>query len=131
MTIPLYTTQRHDLTMTSNQVCLGLADIRTNPTTTKNANVSVCTYVSTICAHDTYAKQRVYTRYAQEFFQHARDAGYTVADAYARTIAFATLMLMRYKFGVLMLDNGGHEVSEYDATIADMLAFTRACGGRL
>lgn len=115
--------------MTTKRVYLDFADIRTNPNNMNDARDSANTYVSTVCA---YARKDVRMGFVYDVLAYF-DAGIrdhvSFKDVYAQTIAYATDLLMVRYFGVLDVETA--ECSEIATTIADMRAFTRACGGRL
>ena len=118
--------------MATNIVSLELAGChksRINPKTNDSARANLQWLVSVIVPSDrNYLRYRTYTGYALAYYDHARNAGYTVADAYVRSVAFTITMLTRYYFGVWNLDTS--EFSEHSGTIADIVAFKeRVCGG--
>lgn len=85
----------------------------------QKAKMGLAWFVSVLVGND--KKTREYIGYAHAYFDHARTSGWTIRDAYAKSIDFATKMLGRFFFGEYDIET--RTIQEKSVRVIDMLAF--------
>lgn len=89
------------------------------------AKLGIAWFVTVLVGND--KKKREYIGYAHAYFNHARTSGWTIRDAYAKTIDFATKMLGRFYFGAY--DITTRTIEERSVRVIDMLQFNERVNG--